>query len=100
MAHRLAPEAEADLDELWYYVASNSSVETADRLVDSITARFFLLGTHPYAGRRRDDLRPGVRAFPVGAHVLLYRVEGHDVRIQRVVRGSRDLEALPEAKVD
>jgi hypothetical protein len=44
MAHRLSPEAESDLDELWHYVASNGSVELADRLVDSLTTRFFLLG--------------------------------------------------------
>jgi toxin ParE1/3/4 len=94
MAHRLAPEAEADLDKLWYYVASNSSIEVADRLVDSLATRFFLLGTHPRAGRRRDDLWPGMRVFPVGDYVVLYRVEGNDVLIQRVVRGSRDIEAL------
>ena len=43
MAHRLAPEAEADVDELWYYVATNTSVDTADRFVESLTTRFFLL---------------------------------------------------------
>jgi plasmid stabilization system protein ParE len=42
MAHRLAPEAETDLDEVWLHIASNSSVETADRFVDSLTDRFFL----------------------------------------------------------
>jgi hypothetical protein len=45
MAHRLAPEAEAEveLDEIWYYIAREScSVEIADRLIDSITDRFFL----------------------------------------------------------
>lgn len=94
MAHRLAPEAETDLDELWFYVASNSSIEIADRLVDSLTTRFFLLATHPRAGRQRDDLWPGMRIFPVGDYVVLYRVEGSDVVIDRVVRGSRDLEAL------
>ena len=94
MAHRLSPEAEADLDELWYYVATNGSVDVADRLTDSITTRFVLLGTHPRAGRHRDDLRPGVRVFPVGEYVILYRVDGNDVLIQRVVRGSRDIEAL------
>ena len=94
MAHQLAPEAEADLEELWHYVASDSSIEVADRLVDSLTTRFFLLGMYPRAGRRRDDLRSGMRAFAVGDYVVLYRVEGNDVLIQRVVRGSRDLEAL------
>jgi plasmid stabilization system protein ParE len=94
MAHRLAPEAKADLVELWFYVASERSIETADRLVDSITARFLLLSKHPRVGRRRDDLRTGIRSFPVGNYIVLYRIEGDDVLIQRVVRGSRDLEAL------
>ncbi len=95
MTHRLSSEAEDDLDELWYYVASNSSVDTADRLVESITSRFFLLATYPEVGRRRDhDLRHGLRTFPVGDYLIAYRIEAEDVLILRVVRGSRDLEAL------
>ena len=94
MAHRLAPEARADLVELWSYVGDERNIETADRLVDSITARFLLLSRHPGVGRRRDDLRAGIHSFPVGNYVVLYRIEGDDVVIQRVVRGSRDLEAL------
>ena len=39
MAHRLAPEAKVDLLDLWSYVADERSIETADRLVDSISAR-------------------------------------------------------------
>jgi len=96
MEHRLAPEAEAELDGIWYYVAKESgSIEIADRLIDSLTDRFFLLASHPYVGRRRDDdLRPGLRSFPVGEYVVIYRVEGEDVLILHVVRGSRNLEAL------
>ena len=94
MAHRLSPEAAGDLDDVWFYVARNSSVEVADRFVDSLTTRFLLLASYPRAGRERDDLRPGVRAFPVGEYVVLYRAEGNDVLIARVVRGSRDLESL------
>jgi plasmid stabilization system protein ParE len=64
MAHRLAPAAEADLDAIWYYIATESgSVEIADRLIDSITERFFLLAAHPHTGRRREDLRGGLRNF-------------------------------------
>lgn len=88
MAHRLAPEAKTDLDEIWFYVASNSSIETADRLVDSITARFSLLATHPRAGRRRDNLRPGTRSFGVREYLVLYRVEDDDVLIQRAASSS------------
>ena len=94
MAHRLAPEAEADLNELWFYIASNGSVDAADRFVDALTNRFFLLATHTRAGRQRDDLSRGMRMFPVGDYIVLYRIDGDDVVIVRVVRGSRDLEPL------
>ena len=96
MAHRLAPEAEIDLDDIWYYVVSeSSSIEIADRLIERITERFFLLATHPYLGRSRDDdLRPGLRSFPVGKYVIIYRIEDSEVLILRVIRGSRNIEVL------
>ncbi len=96
MAHRLAPEAEADLESIWLYVARESgSAEVADRLLDSITARFLLLARNSHMGRRRDDdLRPGLRSFAVGSYVIFYRVDGPDVLILRVLWGGRDLPAL------
>jgi plasmid stabilization system protein ParE len=41
---RLAPEAEAELDAIWLYIARNSgSIDLATRVVESITERFWLL---------------------------------------------------------
>ncbi len=96
MGHRRTPQADSDLDGIWYYVASKSgSVETADRLIDSVTHRFFLLASHPNIGRARDeDLHPGLRSFPVGEYLIIYQIEDADVLILRVVRGSRNIEAL------
>ena len=48
MAHRLAPLAEADLDDIWFYVAKESgSIEMANRLIDALTDRFFVLPASP-----------------------------------------------------
>jgi len=96
MAHRVAPQAAADLDDIWYYVAKESgSVEIANRLIDSVTARFLLLANHPYLGRvRDDDFGAGSRSFPVGEYVIVYCVENGDVLILRVAHGRRDIEAL------
>lgn len=45
----------------------SNNIDIADRVIDSITARFALLARQPYIGRRRDeDLRPGVRSLMVG----------------------------------
>jgi toxin ParE1/3/4 len=97
MAHRVAPQAETDLEDIAYYVfRETGSLEIAERLIDSITDRFALLGKYPHAGRRRDDLRQDLRGFPVGRYVILYRVDGDDAVILRVVHGRRDLEALFE----
>jgi plasmid stabilization system protein ParE len=70
--HVLAPEADSDLEEIWYFIATHSgSYDIADRVIDAITARFTLLATHLYIGRSRgEDLRPGVRTFTVGDYVL------------------------------
>jgi plasmid stabilization system protein ParE len=65
MGFRLLPEAEAELDGIWLYVARESgSSDIANRLIEGITGRFWLLAQHPQIGRRRDvDLRPGLRSF-------------------------------------
>ena len=96
MAHRLAPRAETDLDDIWYYVAKESgSIEIANRLIDTLTDRFFILAGFPSVGRARDDdFGPGCRSVAVGEYVIVYCFENEEVLILRVVHGRRDLEAL------
>jgi len=96
MAHRLASTAEADLDGIWLYVARTSgSLEIADRVIDGIAERFYLLSRYPRIGRRRDlDLRVGLRTFPAGDYVIVYRIEDDDVVILHVARNSRDIQTL------
>lgn len=95
MAHRLASQVEFELDDIWYYVARESgSIEIADRLIDSITDRFFLLANHPYVGRLREDLRPGLRSFPVGQYVIIHRIEDTDVLILHVLHSHRDVQRI------
>ena len=66
-----------------------------DRLLDSISDRFYLLARSPFMGRSRDeDLRPRLRSFPVGEYIIIYRIEGDGVAIVHVVHGSRNIQAL------
>jgi|CZKF01.1.fsa_nt_gi toxin ParE1/3/4 len=98
MAHRVAPRAEADLDDIWLHVAKESgSMDVATRLIDSITDRFLFLASFPSAGRARDpEFGISLRSFPVGEYIILYCVEGPEVFILRVVHGRRDLEKIFE----
>jgi toxin ParE1/3/4 len=96
MGHVRTAQADSDLDDIWYYVATKSnSTDIAGRFIDAIIDRFFLLASHPNIGRARDeDLRPGLRSFPVGDYVIIYRIQDEDILILRVLRGSRNIAGL------
>ena len=94
---RLAPEAEAELGDIWLHIARESgNIDIATRVIDDISEHFWLLARYPYLGRARDeDLRPGLRSFPVGDYLIIHRmIEDDVVLILHVVHGSRDIEAL------
>jgi toxin ParE1/3/4 len=98
MTHSLAPEARADLDEIWLYLARESGREVlADAQIDAIADRFYVLAEYPHVGRARDaDLGLGMHSFQVGDYVIVYEVNGMEILILRVVHGRRDLIALFE----
>jgi toxin ParE1/3/4 len=52
------------------------------------------LSENPRLGPARPDLAEGLRYFPVGRCVLLYREIAGGVEIVRCVRGARDLFGL------
>ena len=88
---RVSKLAELDLDNIWHHVAKKSgSIETADRVVDSITQHFSTLAEQPRAGRDREELAPGLRSFPARDYVVYYRESGPRVIISRVIHGKRD----------
>jgi toxin ParE1/3/4 len=90
MTFRLSKEAAGDLDEIFLYWAQRASLQTADRLLDSIAERFLLLGQHPEAGKPSPDIAPGVRCFPAGKYLIYYRTTSRTSDILRILHGARD----------
>ena len=93
MTYRLAGRARRDILKIWEYIAQDNE-RAADRFIDLLTHYFQLLGDNPRAGRRRDELQPGYRSFPVGEYLILYRIAEPGVCIMHVVHGRRDIQAL------
>ena len=85
--------ARQDLIDIWSFVAGDSE-SAADRLLDRIDAACLSLVDNPWRGAARDDMRAGLRHFVVGAYLVLYRIEGDEVQIIRIVHGRRDLPRL------
>ena len=90
---RVSPEARADLDEIWLYIAPDN-LEAADKYIRAIVSRFPMLGSMPLLGRERGELSPGLRSFPIGRHIIFYRPMDNGVEIVRVLDGARDLPPL------
>lgn len=88
-----APLAEADLDEIWNFVA-NDSVAAADRLIDTIVAKCQILAGHPEMGQARPELAPRLRSFSVGNYVVFFRPIEDGIEVARVIHGARDVDVL------
>jgi len=90
MRYRVSEGAERDLDEIFVYWANRASLETADRVVDRITERFWLLGEHPDAGNPARDIAARVKCFPAGKYLIYYRKTRRGTDILYVFHGARD----------
>jgi len=88
---RIARSAVADLDEIWLYIAQKHSIETAERVVNLLTSKFAVLAAWPRIGRRRPELGPEIRSFPVQNYRIYYRQEKRSVmRILYVRHAKRE----------
>src|SRR5947208_533307 len=86
-------QAAQDLDDIYEYLAQ-FSLASAARVVQAIEQTCRNLARFPGIGTARDDLQPGLRSFPSGRYVIVYRPLTDGVRIVRIVHGARDLPSL------
>ena len=88
--YHVSKDAERELDEIFVYWAERASLTVADRLVDAIMERFWLLGQYPGSGRTCDEIAPGVRCFPAGPYLIYYRKDRRGIEIAHIFHGARD----------
>jgi toxin ParE1/3/4 len=90
MRYRVSEDAERVLDEIFVYWADRASPETAERVVDRITERFWLLGEHPDAGKPARDIAASVKCFPAGKYLIYYRKTRRGTDILHIFHGARE----------
>jgi toxin ParE1/3/4 len=49
---------------------------------------------HPLIGRKRDEVRPGLRSLVSHPNVIFYRVRNDIPEIVRVLDGRRDIDSI------
>jgi toxin ParE1/3/4 len=95
------PQAEADLFDLYRYLAHRAGREVAGRYVRRIEAACMAHERIPERGTRRDDIRPGLRVMGFERRAtIVFQVVEAEVVIVRIFYGGRDYEQILRGEVD
>ena len=87
----LSTGAEMDLDEICEYIAQDN-IHAADRWIGKLFDAFDALARAPGMGHKREDLTAyPILFWPVGAYLILYRVQSERIEIVAVTQGARDI---------
>jgi toxin ParE1/3/4 len=87
-----SPEALDDRERIWDYYVRVAGRHTAEKIFREIAEVVVLIENHPFAGRARNEVRPGLHSFAATPHVVFYRVVNDTPEIVRVLDGRQDIE--------
>lgn len=90
--YRIAPQALREIDEIIDFIKKDNP-RAAENWSLSILEKCAALARFPRMGRARDELAPGLLAFPVGAYLIFYRIAENHIEIIRVLHAARDIPA-------
>ena len=93
MRLELSRFVEGDLEAIADFIAEGNP-ERAVSFIRQIWHAILRIGEQPLLCQLRPEIGEGARLAVVGRYVVLFRVAGEAVRIERVVYGGRDLPRL------
>jgi toxin ParE1/3/4 len=92
----ISDPANQDLETIADYLGANYSLETSEKFIDGITARFKYIAQFPRIGRSRNELSPDLRSLPYEKYIIFYKITEATLEIVRVASGYQDLKKLFE----
>ena len=95
--YRLAPQAIADLDDIWRFSAEKWSIEQADRYIDDLARMFVTIAAMPTLARERSEFKPPVRIHVHESHLIVYTIAEEHVTILRLLGGRQDWVSILKA---
>ena len=88
-----APEAEEQLAELYRYIATAATPETALSYTEGVISYCESLERFPHRGNRRDDILPGLRVTNYRKRTIIaFMVRDKTVSVLGVWHGGQDYE--------
>lgn len=95
----ISPEARADLNDIWEYIAQDN-IEAAGRWVATLRGAIETLARTPGLGHSRKDLTELPLLFwPIGNYLVVYRKIESRIEIVGVTQGSRHIPSFLNERI-
>lgn len=91
----VSAEAESDLEDIWDYIVRDNPAR-ADHFIDQLYRKCCDISDLEGIGRRRNELSNGLLSIPYKRYIIFFERTKKEIRIVRILRGSRDLDQLFE----
>ena len=92
------PQARLDLKEIFIFVATNESIQSANKLLDALEATCYKLEKYPERGHIPPELRQtGIKNYQeihYKPYRIIYEIEGNLVYIHSVLDGRRNIQEI------
>jgi toxin ParE1/3/4 len=82
---RFTPRAEADLDSIAEHTLTTWGERQCARYINALQTCCEQLAANPKLGKACDSIRPGLRCFSQGRHVVFFAVETGGILVARVL---------------
>jgi len=86
----LSPRARRDLQSALLFTRRQWGERERRRYRHTIDRALAMLSANPELGRRRDEFFLGCRSFPVGQHLIYYRVAATEIEVSRILHAHQD----------
>jgi len=94
--YKLALQADQDLVDIYDFGNYKFGANQANKYLLKLDVCFLKLVEIPRIGKSRNEIKQGLRSFPIDSHVIFYRIMTDHIRIVRVLHCSRDIPKLFE----
>lgn len=88
--YRLSPNAEDDLERIWFYGLDTWGLDAANDYIRKLYKRFQDIADAPRKYPAVDDIRAGYRRSVFKSDSIFYRINGDDIEVMAVI-GQQDL---------
>lgn len=94
MSFQLTKAATGDLKSIARFTQEKWGKAQRKLYLKQLDEGFKLLEREPGIGKRCDEIREGYRKFPLGSHIVFYRIHDSQLEIVRILHKRMDIKGL------